>query len=40
MVALYCDAYADWLKAMAAIKEYGAVIKTPNGYSCKRIIET
>ena len=32
MVALYCNAYAGWLDATAAIKEYGAVIKTPNGY--------
>jgi P27 family predicted phage terminase small subunit len=32
MVALYCNAYAGWLEAAAAIKEYGAVIKTPNGY--------
>jgi P27 family predicted phage terminase small subunit len=32
MVALYCNAYAGWLEATAAIKEYGAVIKTPNGY--------
>jgi P27 family predicted phage terminase small subunit len=32
MVALYCNAYAGWLDATAAIKEYGAVIKTSTGY--------
>src|SRR5258708_1746909 len=32
MVVLYCNAYAGWLEATAAIKEYGAVIKTHNGY--------
>jgi P27 family predicted phage terminase small subunit len=32
MLALYCNAYAGWLEATAAVNEYGAVIKTPNGY--------
>lgn len=32
MLALYCNAYAGWLEATAAINEYGSVIKTPNGY--------
>jgi P27 family predicted phage terminase small subunit len=32
IVALYCNAYAGWLEATAAIKEYGAVIKTASGY--------
>jgi P27 family predicted phage terminase small subunit len=32
MLALYCNAYAGWLDATAAVNEYGPVIKTPNGY--------
>ena len=32
LLAHYCNAYAGWLEATAAINEYGPVIKTPNGY--------
>ena len=32
MLALYCVAYAGWIEATVAIQEYGAIIKTPNGY--------
>jgi P27 family predicted phage terminase small subunit len=32
LVSLYCNAYAGWLEATAAVNEYGPVIKTPNGY--------
>jgi P27 family predicted phage terminase small subunit len=32
MLALYCNAYAGWLEATAAVNKYGAIIKTPNGY--------
>jgi P27 family predicted phage terminase small subunit len=32
MVALYSSAFADWLSARAAIKEYGAIVKSASGY--------
>jgi P27 family predicted phage terminase small subunit len=32
MLALYCNAYAGWLEATAAVNEYGPIFKTPNGY--------
>jgi P27 family predicted phage terminase small subunit len=31
-LALYCDAYARWLEAIAALQQYGVVIKSPSGY--------
>ncbi len=31
-LALYCDAYGRWLEAIAALQEYGVVLKSPNGY--------
>ena len=31
-LALDCDAYARWLEAIAALQQYGVVIKSPNGY--------
>jgi P27 family predicted phage terminase small subunit len=35
LVALYANAYAGWLAAVAAIDEFGAVIKAPSGYPCQ-----
>ena len=31
-LAAYCGAYALWAEAMQAIQEYGAMVKSPNGY--------
>lgn len=31
-LALYCDAYGRWLEAITALRQYGVVIKSPNGY--------
>ena len=31
-LALYCDAYGRWLEAIAALQQFGVVIKSPNGY--------
>jgi P27 family predicted phage terminase small subunit len=32
LVALYSNAYAGWLAAVAAIEEYGPVLKSASGY--------
>jgi P27 family predicted phage terminase small subunit len=32
VLALYCSAFAGWLEATQAIQEYGAVVKTGNGF--------
>ena len=32
LVALYSHAYAGWLAAVAAIEEYGPVVKSASGY--------
>lgn len=29
---VYCSAYAAWIEALQSIAEYGAVIKSPNGF--------
>lgn len=31
-LALYCDSYGRWLEAIASLKQYGVVIKSPTGY--------
>ena len=31
-LAIYCGAYAQWVEAMLAVREYGMMIKSPNGY--------
>jgi len=31
-LATYCSAYALWAEAVEAIQQYGAMIKSPNGY--------
>ena len=31
-LAGYCQAWATWLEAQASLREYGVIIKSPNGY--------
>lgn len=31
-LAMYCDHYARWLEAIAALQKYGVVVKSPSGY--------
>jgi P27 family predicted phage terminase small subunit len=31
-LAGYCQAWATWIEAQAALRQYGVVIKSPNGY--------
>jgi phage terminase small subunit len=31
-LAVYCNAYAQWLDATDAIQKYGAMMKAPSGY--------
>lgn len=31
-LAAYCEAYALWLEAIAAIRKYGTMVKSPSGY--------
>ena len=31
-LATYCQAYAFWTEAIAAIQKYGAMVKSPSGY--------
>jgi P27 family predicted phage terminase small subunit len=31
-LATYCSAYALWAEAVEAIQQYGAMLKSPNGY--------
>jgi len=31
-LAVYCNAYAAWLEAVAALQQYGTMLKSPNGY--------
>lgn len=31
-LALYCDSYGRWLEAIGALKKFGVVIKSTNGY--------
>jgi len=31
-LAAYCNAYALWIEAIAAVQKFGAMIKSPNGY--------
>ena len=32
MLVLFCEAFAQWCDAMDAIRKYGPVMKSPNGY--------
>lgn len=31
-LSLYCDAWGRWVEALEALKTYGVVMKSPNGY--------
>ena len=31
-LAGYCQAWATWIEAQASLREYGVIIKSPNGY--------
>lgn len=31
-LALYCDAWGRWVEAIDALRQYGVVMKSPNGY--------
>jgi len=31
-LALYCQAWARWLEAEVALKKYGVIVKSPNGF--------
>jgi P27 family predicted phage terminase small subunit len=32
LLAIYCNAYAAWLGAVAALQQFGTMMKSPNGY--------
>ena len=32
LLAVYCNAYAQYFEAMQEVQKYGAMIKSPNGY--------